>query len=665
MDKEGSDIQARKESSKEARKSIAKSTKEFRRIEACSKVQQEALGPLIKKYQSEIDNLTKRAQQAERAFFDIYASLQEALDPVSALEASLSQNNQIEALERRCREFQSEINSYSKEFEGMTNQRKLIRDLEKKLNDAESAVDKRVDEEVSARLQDVEGEHSSTEARLRNRVMEADNNLRASQKEQDALQAKLDHLQEELFDSRRNHSEIKTGLQHEVDELGSRMQVLKIQNAQLKREVRKVKAGASSEHINRIDDSHAEVLRVKSLMKDLESQLLDRDAELHQMKRHMDSSKNELEEALQKSNTEIQRLSTENSRLIAETTERPTVDAYNALRRKLEVLQRLESNLTPSNSPPSDSLDAIELGSETEILLAEHRNMSEELTSSQEELKLYKNQVEKFREEIVEIKKECEAKDELIEDLQDEFTSKESSRHSMEKTYTDRNAQILSGVLTQHSDEDIVDDRVADLDAKGISDDSDDVKLMEIVQAQRDRFRKRMLALQANKDASAQQITQLQNSIKHLEADNAALYEKIRYLENYKGRSMPKKGNSSVSNQLTISNDTSSNQMEIGKSTRNVEARYKSAYEAKMNPFATFESHESEERIRKLNVVDRTLLVGGKIVLSNTHLRKAAFFYILFLHMLVAMTLWSFLFAFAVDNDNALPEEDENHIIVD
>lgn len=42
-------------------------------------------GPLLKAYQEEVDNLTKRAKFGENAFLNVYQKLYEAPDPVSCL----------------------------------------------------------------------------------------------------------------------------------------------------------------------------------------------------------------------------------------------------------------------------------------------------------------------------------------------------------------------------------------------------------------------------------------------------------------------------------------------------------------------------------------------------------------------------------------------------
>lgn len=78
------------ESQKDAllsRKRLAEQTREFRKLSPES--QAEAIKPLLKSYQAEIDSLTKRAKSAENAVLSLQDRLQLAKDPYPVLEAVL------------------------------------------------------------------------------------------------------------------------------------------------------------------------------------------------------------------------------------------------------------------------------------------------------------------------------------------------------------------------------------------------------------------------------------------------------------------------------------------------------------------------------------------------------------------------------------------------
>jgi homeobox protein cut-like len=70
-----------------SRKKLAEQTREFKKLN--SEGQTEAIKPLLKSYQTEIDSLTKRAKSAENAVLSVRDRLQTASDPYPILEAVL------------------------------------------------------------------------------------------------------------------------------------------------------------------------------------------------------------------------------------------------------------------------------------------------------------------------------------------------------------------------------------------------------------------------------------------------------------------------------------------------------------------------------------------------------------------------------------------------
>ena len=57
--------------------------------------------------------------------------------------------------------------------------------------------------------------------------------------------------------------------------------------------------------------------------------------------------------------------------------------------------------------------------------------------------------------------------------------------------------------------------------------------LLPIIQAQRERYKKRNEELEDQQSQQMQQITLLQNETRDLQTDNVKLYEKIKYLQGY------------------------------------------------------------------------------------------------------------------------------------
>ena len=66
-----------------------------------------------------------------------------------------------------------------------------------------------------------------------------------------------------------------------------------------------------------------------------------------------------------------------------------------------------------------------------------------------------------------------------------------------------------------------------------------------------------------------------------------------------------------------------------------VESRYKNLYEEKLNPFNAFARQERSARYSQLNLADKVTLTSSKILLSTKHTRYFLFGYTLLLHLVV------------------------------
>lgn len=141
--------------------------------------------------------------------------------------------------------------------------------------------------------------------------------------------------------------------------------------------------------------------------------------------------------------------------------------------------------------------------------------------------------------------------------------------------------------------------------------------MLPIIQAQRERYKKRNEELEDQQSEQMQQLNLLQSEIKDLQTDNVKLYEKIRYLQGYQGSSSKKKDSISIP----------------------VETKYKNQYEQKIDPFTSFSNQEKSRKYSQLNIVEKIILSMVHFMLSNKIARLFVFAYILLLHGLVFLVL--------------------------
>ena len=154
-----------------------------------------------------------------------------------------------------------------------------------------------------------------------------------------------------------------------------------------------------------------------------------------------------------------------------------------------------------------------------------------------------------------------------------------------------------------------------------------------ILAAQRDRFRRRNLELEAEVRHVRQTMTALRNDADTLKRDNVKLYEKIKFLSSYRqssdgvtvasagaGAGAGASGGGGDNNDVTV-------------------RRYGAAYEEGMNPFKAFSSRERAHRIRAMSPLDKAMYHVGRAILGNRASRMAFFVYALILHALVLFVL--------------------------
>jgi len=150
--------------------------------------------------------------------------------------------------------------------------------------------------------------------------------------------------------------------------------------------------------------------------------------------------------------------------------------------------------------------------------------------------------------------------------------------------------------------------------------------LLSIISSQRERFRARNQELEAENRLAQHTIQALQSELDSLRADNIKLFEKIKFLQSYPGRSGG-------------SDDT--------------ELRYSSQYEERLDPFSSFSKRERQRKYLSLSPWDKATLSMGRLVLSNKMARTIGFFYTLFLHCLVFLVLYKLAWSESMERDCA------------
>lgn len=254
LDAQGIELVDNQKESVLGRKALADKTKEFKKISEAEKPN--AFKGLLKAYQTEIDNLTKRSKASENAFLNVYKILAEAPDPYPLLEAAVDQTVKVaEALEvetelRRLREENVDLRRRVTEFS-------VIETSKKKLESRVEQLDQKMDEMIQDKVSQKENELNATyDERLRNyeereqdlhrQVSLAKSQLRDLRMSNDSNQAKL------LNHSQRQDQEVVAKLAEvdmivaDLDRANSRVATVERRNEILRAEIETMRSGSDA-----------------------------------------------------------------------------------------------------------------------------------------------------------------------------------------------------------------------------------------------------------------------------------------------------------------------------------------------------------------------------------------------------------------------------------
>ncbi|KAK3262169.1 hypothetical protein CYMTET_28958 [Cymbomonas tetramitiformis] len=131
-------IAENQENSAANRRKLMEATRDFKKTPESDRTDQ--VLPLLKSYQEEVDNLTKRGKLAENAFLTIFQKLYDAPDPAHALLNSADNSARLQDLEQDSAKLQRELEEYREESGKLKNQEVTVRRLDERNRALEAQV---------------------------------------------------------------------------------------------------------------------------------------------------------------------------------------------------------------------------------------------------------------------------------------------------------------------------------------------------------------------------------------------------------------------------------------------------------------------------------------------------------------------------------------------
>ncbi|KAH1091584.1 hypothetical protein J1N35_018841 [Gossypium stocksii] len=616
LDEQGLRIAENQENSQKNRRKLAESTRDFKKAAPEEKLS--LFNSLLKGYQEEVDNLTKRAKFGENAFLNIYQKLYEAPDPYPALASISEQDLKFSELESENRKMKVELEEFRTESMHLKNQQATIRRLEERNRQLEQQMEEKVKEIVEMKQRSLAEENQKTLEVLKDREQSLQDQLRQAKESVSNMQKLHELAQSQLFELRAQSEEDRAAKQSEVNLLMDEVERAQTRLFSLEREkglLRSQLQSANEESENKRSDVDSNAILENSLSSK-EKIISELNMELHNIETTLSNERVQHVNEIKKLNSLLNEKDVALEEMKKELKARPTEKLVDDLRKKVKILQAVGYN-----SIEAEDWEAATSGEEMSkmesLLLDKNKKMEHELTQLKVKLSEKTSLLETAEGKIVELAEKVNEQQKLIQKLEDDILKGYSSKEKKGTLFDDWDLSESGGnELSENTDQ------------KQVSADQDQSSMLKVICNQRDRFRARLRETEEEIRQLKEKIGELTTELEKTKADNVKLYGKIRYVQDYNQEKVISRGSKKYAEDL-----------ESG-FTSDVESKYKKIYEDDINPFAAFSKKERDQRYKELGFRDRITLSSGRFLLGNKYARTFAFFYTIGLHILVFTCLY-------------------------
>ncbi|CAA7400853.1 unnamed protein product [Spirodela intermedia] len=629
LDEHGLKIAENQENSQKNRRKLAETTRDFKKASTDEKLN--SFNTLIKAFQEEVDNLTKRAKFGENAFLNIYQKLYEAPDPYPALSSASDQELKISELESENRKMKHELEEFRTEATHLKNQQATIRRLEERNRQLEQQMEEKVREIVEMKQRSLAEENQKTLEVLKERELLLQDQLRQAKDSVVTMQKLQEFAQSQMFELRAQSEEERAAKQSEVNLLMDEVERAQTRLVSLEREkglLRSQLQSATEDNGNKISDYLDSSQILESTLNAKEKIISELSMELHQIESTLSNEREKHISEIKKLNSVLIEKDTLIEDLRKEIHERPTAKLVEDLRKKVKILQAVGYNSIEAEDWEL-ATSGEEMSKLESLLLDKNRKMEHELTQLKVKLSEKESLLAAAETNIAELNAKVHEQQKLITKLEDDILKGYSS------------ADHRGAILHDWDFQDMGTTEAAEIaDQKHASLDQDQSSMLKVICSQRDRFRTRLRETEEEVRQLKEKIGSLSIELERTKADNVKLYGKIRYVQDYSLEKLVSRGPKKFSEDL-----------EAG-STSDFESKYKKIYEEDINPFAAFSKKEKDQRYKDLGLRDKITLSSGRFLLGNKYARTFIFFYSIGLHLLVFACLYRMSALSYLSNEN-------------
>ncbi|EEB07232.1 CASP family protein [Schizosaccharomyces japonicus yFS275] len=572
----------------EERKEIASKTKDFRKLEDDQKLLE--IKALLKRYQTGIDSLTRRAKNSEALFAKVYEALGDVPDPFPILESLSDYNStqdELESIRSKYAASQVELSQAKdaqKELEALKQQmRKQAEQYEAKIRKAVKDTRKECESEYAKQ----EAMHKDAEAEAAHQIEELKQKLQTVQLSQieqsiqlsqksDASESKLTSMEgfNTLMTDLEKASQKIAKLQQENEELKQRSAIAQDSNADAE----------SSSRVHFLETENDELTQ-----------------RLHEQLQHNEKAKAEYGAELEKITSLLQEQEASIQELQAQVNQ---CADYEEVKRELQVFKEVEFGTEESKNEKS----AEPLSLEARLMQKERRMASELATYRQQAAELqmkcaqYSSRVEQLEEKSSRHKK-------IIEELENELRSVDVESGSVVNfAHSQYGRSSPTSTILNGGNTSIISGHTMSVTGNAES----TVGIMDIIKKQRDRFRNSNMELLKQVNSLQSENSKLQEEIEEMKRTTTSLYEQARYKASYRQYMNP-------------------SDLELGNANQ--------SYETKISPYSNFRSKEMERAYSRMGPLERVVYSLVKLVLLNKATRLMFLSYLLGLHVVTMLSL--------------------------
>ncbi|CDO98449.1 unnamed protein product [Coffea canephora] len=617
LDEQGLRIAENQENSQKNRRKLAESTRDFKK--ASNEEKLSLFNSLLKGYQEEVDNLTKRAKFGENSFLNIYQKLYEAPDPYPVLASIAEKDSKLSELESENRKMKVELEEFRTEATHLKNQQATIRRLEERTRQLEQQMEEKVKEIVEIKQRSLAEENQKTMEVLKERERMLQDQLRQAQDSVSTMQKLHELAQSQLFEVRAQSEEERAAKQSEVNLLMDEVERAQSRLLSLEREKGLLQSQLQTSNEDN-EQKKSDSLDVHSMLENSlsakEKIISELNMELHNLETTLANEREQHINEMKRLNTKLNEKETILEEMKKELQARPTEKLVDDLRKKVKILQAVGYN-----SIEAEDWEVATTGEEMSklesLLLDKNRKMEHELTQLKVKLSEKTSLLEAAEAEREELTAKVNEQQRLIQKLEDDILKGYGSKDTKGTLFEDWDLSESGGSQPSENTE-----------QRHVSSDQDQSSMLKVICNQRDRFRARLRETEEEIRQLKEKIGMLNAELEKTKADNVKLYGKIRYVQDYNSEKVISRGSKKYAEDL-----------ESGFSS-DVESKYKKIYEDDINPFAAFSKKERDQRYKELGLRDKITLSSGRFLLGNKYARTFAFFYTIGLHVLVFTCLY-------------------------